>query len=186
MSRKALTIILIISIGINLGLLGFMGYGALKHTRLLSERRSLPHWFDTVEGITPEQKEEIKTIMTESMESMESLRSDLFQKRCELHDLIAQENPDRAAIDTKITEISTIQAQIEKLIVQQIIAIRAVLTPEQEEMLFDYMGRCMTPPPPGTPFGDRMGPGPPGPRMGDDGQGRGGEGRGWGRGGPRR
>ena len=27
MSRKTLTIILIISIGINLGLLGFMGYG---------------------------------------------------------------------------------------------------------------------------------------------------------------
>ena len=174
MSRKTLTIILNISIGINLGLLGFMGYGAVKHSRLLRDRGPLPHWFDTVEGVTPDQKDRIKVIVKEGIGSMDTLRNDLYQKRCELHLLIAAQDPDLAAIDAKITEISVIQAQIEKLIVGQIIDIRGVLTPEQQKLLIDYMGRCMTPPP-GPPFGG-MGPGP---RMG-----RGGHG--WGRGGPNR
>lgn len=174
MSRKTLTIILVISIGINLGLLGFMGYGAVKHARLFRDRGPLPHWFDTVEGVTPDQKDQIKVIVKEGIGPMDTLRNDLYQRRCELHLLIAAQDPDLTAIDAKITEISVIQAQIEKLIVGQIIDIRGVLTPEQQKLLLDYMGRCMTPPP-GPPFG-RMGPPP---RMG-----RGGHG--WGRGGPNR
>lgn len=175
MSRKTMIIILIVSIGINLGLLGFMGYGAVKHSRLIRDRGPLPRWFDTFEGVTPDQQDRIKTIVTEGREPMEELRNDLYQKRCELHLLIAQQDPDLSAIDAKITEISGIQAQMEKLIVQQIITIRGVLTPEQERLLLDYMGRCITPPP-GPPFGGGMGPGH---RMGRGGYG-------WGRGGPTR
>jgi hypothetical protein len=177
MSRKTLTIILIISVGINLGLLGFMAFNTVKHTRLFHERGPLSHWLGTVEGITPEQEDRIEAIMTEGGQTMEALRNDLFQKRCELNLLIAQQNPDLAAIDAKITEISGIQAQIEKLIVQDLIAIKGVLTPEQQQILIDHMGRFMTPPPPGSPFGDEMGPGPGG--MGPGGPMH----RGWGRGG---
>jgi Spy/CpxP family protein refolding chaperone len=173
MSRKALIIILIVSIGINLGLLGFMAFNAARETRLFAERRPLPHWLGTIEGITPQQKDRIDTIMTEGRKPIETLLNDLFQRRCELNVLITQRDPDLAAIDAKIVEISGIQAQMEKLIVQQIIAVRAVLTPEQQEILTDYMGRCMTPPSPGSPFGDGMRPGR-------------GMSRGWGRGGSNR
>ncbi len=167
MSRRTLIIILIVSVGINLGLLGFMGYDALRNTRLFHERRPLPHWLGTIKGITPEQTDRMHAIMTEGRDPMDKLRNELFLKRCELTVLIAEQNPDLAAIDAKITEISGIQAQIEKLIVRQIIAIRGVLTPEQQQMLFDYMGRCMMPPPPGPPFGDGNRHGPEkGPAMG--------------------
>jgi Spy/CpxP family protein refolding chaperone len=174
MSKKTLTIILIVSVGINLGLLGFMAYGALKHARLFHDQGPLPKWLDAVEGVTPEQKDQIKAIVTKGMGSMDTLRDGLFQKRCELHLLIAQKDPDLAAIDAKITEISGVQAQMETLIVHQIIAIRGVLTPEQEQLLLDYMGRHMTPPP-GPQFERDRGMGPDHPM---------GRGYGWGRGGP--
>jgi Spy/CpxP family protein refolding chaperone len=154
MSRKTLIIILIVSVGINLGLLGFMGYRAARETRLFHERRPLPHWLGTMEGLTPEQMDRMHAIMTEGKDPMETLRDDLFQKRCELTVLITEQNPDLTAINAKITEISGIQARMELLIVQQIIAIRGVLTPQQQQMLFDYMGRCMAPPPPDPPFDD--------------------------------
>jgi uncharacterized membrane protein len=175
MSRKTMIIILIVSIGINLGLLGFMAYGAVKHARLFRDRGPLPRWFDTVEGVTPDQRDRIKSIVKDGIGPMETLRNDLYQKRCELHLLIAQQDPDLAAIDAKITEISGIQAEVEKLIVHQIITIRGVLTPEQQELLLDYMGRCMTPPP-GPPFEGGMGPGHRMERRG----------YGWGRGAPDR
>jgi Spy/CpxP family protein refolding chaperone len=159
MSRKALIIILIVSIGINLGLLGFMALDAYRESRFFHEGRALPHWLETIKGITPEQKDQIKAIMTDGHDSIEALKSDLFQKRYELNLLIAEKNPDPAAIDAKITEISALQAQMERLIVQDIIAIRAVLTPEQQQMLVDFMGRHMMPPPPGSSFGGPMGPG---------------------------
>ncbi len=173
MSRKALIIILIVSIGINLGLFGFMAFNAVRESRVLGDRRPLPHWLGTVEGITPDQKERINTIMTEGREPIEEYMNDLFQKRCELNLLITQQEPDLAAIDAKITEISGIQARMERLIVQQLIAVRGVLTPEQQQLLTDYMGRCMLPPSPGPPFGGMRGPGRS-------------MGHGWGRGGPNR
>ncbi|MBN2223848.1 MAG: Spy/CpxP family protein refolding chaperone [Deltaproteobacteria bacterium] len=173
MSRRTLIIILIVSIGINLGLLGFMGFNVVRETRLFNERRPLPHWLRTIEGLTPEQKDRIDTIVTEGRQPMEAHMNDLFQRRCELNLLITRPNPDLAAIDAKITEISGIQAQMEKFIVQQILAVRGVLTPEQQQILIDYMGRCMIPP--GPPFGG-MGPGSRTERGG----------HGWGRGGPNR
>jgi Spy/CpxP family protein refolding chaperone len=173
MSRKALIIVLIVSIGINLGLLGFMAFNAVRESRALGDRRPLPHWLGTIEGITPEQKDRINTIMAEGREPIEGYLNELFQKRCDLNLLITRQDPDLAAIDAKITEISAIQAQMERLIVQQLIAVRAVLTPEQQQILTDYMGRCMMPPSPGLPFGG----------MGRSGRSTG---HGWGRGGPNR
>ncbi len=173
MSRKALIIILIVSIGINLGLLGFMALDAVRESRLFHERRPLPHWLGSIEGITPDQTNRINTIMSQGRGPIEALMKDLFQKRCELNLMIAKENPDLVAIDAKITEISGVQAQMEKLIVQQIITIRGVLTPGQQQMLTDYMGRCMMPRPRGPLFDDGIRPGR-------------GMGHGWGRGGPNR
>jgi Spy/CpxP family protein refolding chaperone len=158
MSRKALIIILIVSIGINLGLLGFMALEAVRESRFFHEGRALPHWLGTIKEITPQQKDQIDAIMTEGRDSIEALRNDLFQKRCELNLLIAEKNPDPAAIDAKIIEISTLQAQMERLIVRDIIAIRGVLTPEQQLLLNDFMGRHMMSPPPGSSFDGPMGP----------------------------
>jgi Spy/CpxP family protein refolding chaperone len=155
MSRRTIITILIVSIGINLGLLGFMGYEVARKTHLFHEERALPHWLGTIKGITPDQADRMRAIMAEGKNPMDDLRNDLFLKRCELNALIAEQSPDLAAIDAKITEIAGIQAQMEKLIVQQIIAIRGVLAPEQQQILLDYMGRCMAPPPPGPLFDDR-------------------------------
>ena len=85
--------------------------------------------------------------MKEGIGSIDTLRNNLYQKRCELHLLIAGRTPILRPSTRKSRRYPIIQAQIEKLIVRQIIDIRGVLTPEQQELLLDYMGRCMTPPP---------------------------------------
>ncbi len=154
MSRKTLIVLLILSIGINLGLLGFMAYDAVREARWFSERPPLPHWLGSIEGLTPEQIEQMHTIMAQGKEPIGKLRDELSRKRYELGTLISQPNPDPAAIDAKIAEISGIQVQMERLIVQQIIAIRQVLTPEQQQKLSEYMSQHM------------MAPGGPGPGTG--------------------
>jgi uncharacterized membrane protein len=172
MSRRALIIILIVSIGMNVGLFGFMAYDVIRETHRFHDRSPLPLWLDRIEGLTPDQVSRIRAIMSEGKEPLDKLRDDLGRKRQELNLLIADQNPDLAAIDEKIGEISGVQARMEQLIAHQIIAIRAVLTPEQRQLLYDYMCRMM-PPHSGPGFEGGLRPGM-------------GMGHGWGRGGPDR
>jgi uncharacterized membrane protein len=147
MSRKTVIIILIVSIGLNVGLLGALVCDALKIGRRFGSIPPFPSWIESVGGLSNEQRDKIHAIMTESIGPIGETRAQLEKKRGELTQLISAPEPDIEAINAKIDEISAVHGRMERLIVSQLIAIRGVLTPEQQEILFEHMSRYIGPPP---------------------------------------
>jgi len=106
-------------------------------------------------GITPEQADKIRQQTFDFRKGQIQNRADVQVKRLELGDLLAAENPDRAAIDKKLEQISAVQLAQRKAAVDYHLNTREVLTPEQRQKLqqmrqeFMHRGPGRHGPPPG-------------------------------------
>jgi Spy/CpxP family protein refolding chaperone len=113
-------------------------------------------------GITPEQAQKIHTQTSDFRITQIRNRADLQVKRLELADMISSDNPDRAAIDKKLQEISVVRLAGEKSAIDFRLDMRTALTPDQQQKLQqmrqDFIHR--------DGFGHR-GPGGPGGPGGD-------------------
>jgi periplasmic protein CpxP/Spy len=86
-------------------------------------------------GITDEQVAKIRQQSSDFRKEQIRSRADLQVKRIDLHELLAADKPDRAAIDKKLQEISATQLARERAMVDFHFAMRDVLTPEQRAKL---------------------------------------------------
>ncbi|HXR32383.1 MAG TPA: periplasmic heavy metal sensor [Verrucomicrobiae bacterium] len=90
-------------------------------------------------GITAEQVGAIRKQESDFRKTKIRERADLEVKRVDLRDLLEAEKPDRAAIDSKLQEISTARLALEKSAVHFRLAMREAITPEQREKLHQLM-----------------------------------------------
>jgi len=86
-------------------------------------------------GITDEQAAKIRTQSSDFLKAEIRNRADLQIKQVELHDLMAADKPDRAAIDAKLQEISSVRLAAEKAAIGYRLDMREVLTAEQREKI---------------------------------------------------
>ena len=121
--------------GDHMGLRGFgRGRGEFGLARILNDaaiREKL--------GITAEQVGAIRKQESDFRKTEIRDRADLAVKRVDLRDLLEAEKPDRAAIDSKLQEISTARLALEKSAVHYRLAMREAITPEQREKLHQLM-----------------------------------------------
>jgi Spy/CpxP family protein refolding chaperone len=68
---------------------------------------------------------------------MDVIRETLELKREELINIIKESQPDKAKIQTLIKEIANMQAEIELGFTENILMMKKVLTPEQQQQFFD-------------------------------------------------
>lgn len=106
-------------------------------------------------GITAEQVTKIRQETSAFRKTQIRNRADLEMKRVELMDLLSADQPDRAAIDKKLEEISAVRLAQEKAAVAYHLSMRDVLTPDQRLKL-EQMRRAPAPRPRGP---RRGGPG---------------------------
>ena len=90
-------------------------------------------------GITAEQVGAIRKQESDFRKAEIRERADLEVKRVDLRDLLEAEKPDRAAIDSKLQEISTARLTLEKSAIHYHLAMRGAITPEQREKLHQLM-----------------------------------------------
>jgi Spy/CpxP family protein refolding chaperone len=90
-------------------------------------------------GVTTEQVAKIRQQESDFRKAEIRNRADLEVKRIDLNDLLAAEKPDRAAIDSKLQEISTAQLALEKSRIDYRLNMRDALTPAQRQKLRDAM-----------------------------------------------
>jgi len=121
-------------------------------------------------GITPDQAAKIRQQFSAFQIASIRSQADLQVKRIELRDLLTADNPDRAAIDSKLEEISAVRLASSKSRVDYFLSLKDALTPEQRQKLKDMMAARFRGRGPGGfgPHGPhRMGPGsqgaPPAP-----------------------
>jgi len=90
-------------------------------------------------GITGEQAAAIRKQETDFRKAEIRERADLEVKRIDLENLPDADKPDRAAIDSKLQEISTARLTLEKSAIHYRLTMRAAITPEQREKLHQLM-----------------------------------------------
>jgi Spy/CpxP family protein refolding chaperone len=90
-------------------------------------------------GITDDQAAKMRQQTSAFRISEVRSRADVQVKRIELRDLLTADNPDRAAIDSKLEEISAVRLASAKARVDYFFSMKDTLTPEQRQKLKDIM-----------------------------------------------
>ena len=107
-------------------------------------------------GITAEQAGAIRKQESDFRKAEIRDRADLEVKRVDLRDLMEADKPDRAAIDSKLQEISNARLALEKSAIHYRLAMREAITPEQRQKLHELMSeRWRHEGGPGRPGGQR-------------------------------
>jgi Spy/CpxP family protein refolding chaperone len=94
-------------------------------------------------GITAQQAESIGQKTSEFMKGQIRNRANLRIQRLDLRNLLAAENPDRAAINSALEQISTLQLARAKAAVNFRLDMRNALTPEQRQKLMQMRREFM-------------------------------------------
>jgi Spy/CpxP family protein refolding chaperone len=90
-------------------------------------------------GITAEQAATIRQQESDFRKTEIRDRADLEVKRIDLKDLLAADKPDRAAIDSKLGEISAARLALEKSAIGYRLTMRDAISPAQREKLRQWM-----------------------------------------------
>jgi Spy/CpxP family protein refolding chaperone len=90
-------------------------------------------------GITDDQVAKIRQQESEFRKTEIRNRADLEVKRLDLKDLLESDKPDRAAIDSKLQEISASQMALEKSAIDHRLDMRDAITPAQRDKIRQVM-----------------------------------------------
>jgi Spy/CpxP family protein refolding chaperone len=86
-------------------------------------------------GLTPEQKEKIRSMVFEGRKEQIRLQSDLKIAKLQLRELMTQDRLDKFKIDKMIDDIGEIRTRMQKARVERMMALRDILTKEQIQSL---------------------------------------------------
>ncbi len=165
MRNRWLILVLAFSLIVNVAAIGTIGYRWWRARRMTSQW-SHPHrrMLEPMRGLlslTPEQMDQLEEQRRRISGETEEIRQDLFKSRARLMELLGTD-PDSLEIEELLQEIASSQVALERKVINNILRMKQVLTPEQREELLRMMekrGRFdrMRPPPfgPEEPFGPR-------------------------------
>jgi Spy/CpxP family protein refolding chaperone len=130
-----------------------VGQRAMQHTIWCPLHREL--------GVTEEQWAQIEPRLRDFQAAVGELCQKVNARRSAVIDLIAAEEPDRATIRAKQDEILATKRNIQDLVADHLVAEKEILTPKQQQRLFEML-RNRTHCEAGPPMAGR-GKGEPGP-----------------------
>ncbi len=101
----------------------------------LMRRKPIRGYLDLIE-LTEDQKRQVEEIRKGFLPEVAEVRQALRQKRLELSDLLFAEDPDMQAIEAKSMDISNLQRELEKKVIDHILQEKELLSPEQEKHFY--------------------------------------------------
>ena len=121
-------------------------------------------------GVTGEQWAQIEPRLRKFQAAVRELRQEVNAKRLEVIDVIAAEEPDPEAIRARQDEILATKRSIQDLVANRLLAEKRILTPEQQQRLFEMLRDrtcCADGPPLAGPSNGALGPGLQNPKGGE-------------------
>ncbi|MGE5300101.1 MAG: Spy/CpxP family protein refolding chaperone, partial [Acidobacteriota bacterium] len=112
---------------------------ALLTSRFMRVRRKPIRGYLDLIKLTEEQKTQVEEIRKDFLPRVAGIRQALRQRRLELNDLLFGEPPDMQAIAGKSGDISKLQAQLEREVVDHILQEKELLSPEQKRQFYDVI-----------------------------------------------
>lgn len=98
-------------------------------------RSSWEEWL----GLSASQSEQMKVQHEVLVEKIRPLRDVMQGKRDHFYELVMVTAPDRAAIDRVQDEMDSLQADIKRLVIDNMLAQKEILTPEQQSQFFNLI-----------------------------------------------
>jgi len=158
MKNKVLAIILVLSLGLNLGILATFSRHWLSKREFRKgpgENNWLKRKMQKELNLTDAQVAFMEQDRKNIDQEIKSIRKELRKKRVELFTMLDAEPVDRAKVDKLIDTISSLQAKIEKTVVGHLVTMKKNLTPEQQQKFKAIMPKGFMAPPPDQPGPDR-------------------------------
>jgi len=147
MKTNFLKLILVVSLALNISILGTAGYLYYKNSKYVSTpfgKKINKEFLFKELSLSSEQKKMIEGKSIPFRAEIEGMKGEIVKKRKSLIDLIRQENPDREAIDNVIAEINKIQEEIQRMIVIHILEEKSLLDRGQQKKFLDFIENAMT------------------------------------------
>ncbi len=146
MKNSTLKFLLLISVILNVAILGTIGYSYYMN----SFHKPLPfgpgrRGFLVKElALNPEQANALIKDEQSFHDDIDSMRKQIFLKRLELLNLIKSDNPDTKKIDQTISDIGSMQEDIQKKITAHIIEVKTILNKDQQKKFFGLIETIIT------------------------------------------
>jgi periplasmic protein CpxP/Spy len=112
---------------------------ALLASRFIIVRRKPIRGYLDLIKLTTGQKHQVEEIRKDFLPRVAEIRQALRQNRLELNNLLFAEPPDMQAIERKSKDISKLQTQLEKEVVDHILQEKELLTPEQKRQFYEVI-----------------------------------------------
>ncbi len=147
MRRWWLWIVLLLSLGVNVGILTTLAIDHLRRddsppaaTAGLSGRPG-PRFQNLADrlGLEGERRERFLEIQRRAFESMREERQRLIGARLELRRELVSGSSDRPRIDARLAEVTAAQAALERALIDSLLETREVLDPEQQRMYLRFV-----------------------------------------------
>ena len=147
MRSKWLTVVLVLSLAINAGVLATMGYSYYRSTSLKSlvpcpMSPGDSHLYQSL-GLSTLQLSKMEPLAQKFHERLGELRALMEKKRESLTDLL-QKDSDPASIENLRKEMAGIQDEIQKEVIIHIMESKKILDSNQQQRFFDLMRQSMT------------------------------------------
>jgi len=148
MKNSTLKFLLIVSLILNISFLGAAGYQYYKKstywTSPFGYEMKKGHFLFEELSLRPDQMKTMRETATKFRAIIDEKRQAVASKRKELITLMRQDNPDRQAIATIVSQISEIQEQMQGMIAMHMLDIRAGLDKDQQKKFLDLIENAMT------------------------------------------
>ena len=146
MKRSWLIVGLLLSVGINLGIVTVIGLSRIRGPRQW-EGRLEQSFGPRIErmaerlGLEGEQRQSFEAQQREFFEAFRELRMELEMTRRQLQGEVVSQQPDRERIDTLLRQSGELTAALERLFVDNVMISRQLLDRRQERLYFGFLDR---------------------------------------------
>ncbi len=148
MKNSTLKFLLIVSLILNMSFLGAAGYQYYKKstywTSPFGYKMEKDHFLFEGLSLRPDQMKTMRETAIKFRAVIDEKRRAIASKRKELIALMRQDNPDRNAIATVVSEISGMQEAMQSMIAMHMLGMKAGLDKEQQKKFLDLIENAMT------------------------------------------
>lgn len=137
MTRRAMAVGLLVSVGLNVGLVVAL---ALRRPAPRDWRRARSAMTGEL-GLDARQEAALAAAQSSLAAKLREQRERMGQAAGEMTSLLLQPHPDRQRIDERLERMARIQRESQEAVIDHLVATRTVLTPEQHERLVRMMVR---------------------------------------------
>ena len=146
MKRGWIWVALLLSVGVNIGVLATIGVSRLRNKAQWERPRD-------EEGQPPfarlanhlelegEERERFMEIQQKLFRTTRQHQAVLQRLRGELRGEVTSDSPDPAKVDGLLTEVGALHMDLDRALVESVLATREILTPEQQQRYFHVLER---------------------------------------------